>query len=53
MDYLIGDSNKMVLDKKMLERLEQIDNLTKEDREKVIYFIDMVIRDAKTRQAHS
>jgi len=43
----------MILDKKMLRRLEQIDNLSFEDKEKVIYFIDMVIRDAKTRQAYS
>jgi len=51
-DYLIGDSDKMILDKKMLRRLEQIDNLSSEDKEKVIYFIDMVIRDAKTRRAY-
>jgi len=52
-DYLIGTSDKMVLDKKMLERFEQIDHLTPEDKEKVIYFIDMAIRDARTKKTYA
>ncbi len=52
-DYLTGRTEKIILDKKMLKRLESIENLPKDDKEKIFYFIDVVIRDAKTRQAYS
>jgi len=32
-DYLIGGSDKMILDKKMMERLKDIEKLTSDDKE--------------------
>lgn len=52
-DYLIGGSDKMVLDKKMMQRLEEVEKLNQNDKTKIYDFIDLVIRDAKTRQAYS
>ena len=52
-DYLIGGANGFLADKKMVDRLEKIDHLSGEDKERVLYFIDMVIRDAKARQAYA
>lgn len=52
-DYLVGSSDKMVLDKKMVKRLEEIENLPEEDKDRIYYFIDIVLRDAKARKAYS
>ena len=35
-----------------LKRLEDIENLTQDDKDKIYYFIDMAVRDAKARQAY-
>lgn len=45
-------TNNAVLDKELLKRLEDIESLTKEDKDKIYYFIDMAVRDAKARQAY-
>ena len=52
-DYLIGGSDLMVLDRDMISRMEAIEKLPQEDKSKVYYFIDMVLRDAKARQAYA
>ena len=52
LDYLLGDSNNAVLDKEFLKRLEDIESLTQDDKDKIYYCIDMAVRDAKTRQAY-
>lgn len=52
LDYLLGGSNSAVLDKELLKRLEDIESLSQEDKDKIYYFIDMAIRDAKARQAY-
>lgn len=52
LDYLLGGSSNAVLDKELLKRLEDIESLTKEDKDKIYYFIDMAVRDAKARQAY-
>jgi hypothetical protein len=36
----------------MIERLENIEVLSSEDREKIFNYIDLIIRDTKTRQAY-
>ncbi len=35
LDYLLGGSNSAVLDKELLKRLEDIESLTKEDKDKI------------------
>lgn len=52
LDYLLGGSENAVLDKELLKRLEDIESLTKEDKDKIYYFIDMAVRDAKARKAY-
>jgi len=51
LDYLLGGNNA-ILDKELLKRLEDIESLTKEDKDKIYYFIDMAVRDAKARKAY-
>ena len=49
LDYLVGDSDLKVLDKKTLQRLEEIDNLPSEDKHHIFYAIDNLIKAAKFR----
>jgi transcriptional regulator with XRE-family HTH domain len=50
-DYLIGGSANMVMDKKLLKRFEDIEALPADDKDKVYYFIDMAITYNKTKKA--
>ena len=51
LDYLLGGSDNMVMDKKLLKRLEDIEALPQEEKDKVYYFIDMAITHHKTKKA--
>jgi transcriptional regulator with XRE-family HTH domain len=48
-DYLLGNSDKMILDKKNLQRLENIDQLADEDKNNIFYTIDNLIKAAKLK----
>jgi transcriptional regulator with XRE-family HTH domain len=50
-DYLIGNSDKLIFDKKLLKRLEEIENLPIDEKDKVNYFIDMALAYNKTKKA--
>lgn len=52
LDYLAGSSSFTIKDKEMVERLENIETLPKDDREKIFNYIDLIIRDAKARQVY-
>ncbi|OXA76675.1 hypothetical protein B0A56_10175 [Flavobacterium columnare NBRC 100251 = ATCC 23463] len=49
LDYLLGKSDKMTLDKKNLQRLEEIEQLPDEDKKKIFYTIDGLIKAAKLK----
>jgi transcriptional regulator with XRE-family HTH domain len=49
LDYLVGDGDLKILDKKTLKRLEDIDNLPDEDRTNIFYTIDNLIKAAKLK----
>ena len=50
-DYLLGGSANMVMDKKLMKRIEDIEALPAEDKDKVYCFIDMAITHNKTKKA--
>lgn len=50
-DYLTGKS-KIILDKDMLDRMENISNLSEENKNYIISLIDMALRDFKTQQTY-
>lgn len=52
-DYLLGGSDKMVLDKKLLKRIEDIEALPTKEKEKIFEYIDLIIRDTKIKKAHA
>jgi transcriptional regulator with XRE-family HTH domain len=52
-DYLIGNSDKMVLDKKIMKRIEDIEKLPTEQRTQVFMVVDALIRDFKAKKAYA
>ena len=52
-DYLVGVGLNASFDKKMLQRLEDVENLPEEERERIFHFIDLIIRDYKAKKAYS
>lgn len=49
-DYLLGGS-AVVADKRLLKRIEEIEALPQEEKDKVYYFLDMAITYNKTKKA--
>lgn len=52
LDFLVGNSSLLVKDKKMLQRLEDIDRLQANDKECILYALDNLLASAKTRLAY-
>ncbi|MEE9355901.1 MAG: helix-turn-helix transcriptional regulator [Methylococcaceae bacterium] len=53
LDYLVGDNEFNTLqDKTMLNRWQSLETLKPEDKERILYVIDSLMRDAKIRQAY-
>ncbi|WP_097043764.1 MULTISPECIES: helix-turn-helix domain-containing protein [Flavobacteriaceae] len=52
--YLVGeaDTNELFKNADMLRRLKDISELPEQDREAILYNIDALLRDAKTRLAY-
>jgi len=52
--YLIGeaDTDELFRDPEMLRRLKEINALPREDKEHILYNLDAVLRDVKTRLAY-
>jgi len=49
LDYLVGDAELKVLDKKTMQRLEDIEKLPEEDKLNIFYTIDNLIKAAKLK----
>lgn len=43
----------MVLDKKLMKRIKDIEALPEKEKEKIFDYIDLVIRDVKIKKAHA
>ncbi|HMB00438.1 MAG TPA: helix-turn-helix transcriptional regulator [Spirochaetota bacterium] len=55
LDYLADNDNKVsaLKNKKVIERIADIEKLNIDEKNHIYYLIDAVIRDAKTRKAYS
>ncbi len=51
-DFLVSEGNNGVKDKAMLKRWQDLEALPQEDRDRIVYMIDGLIRDSKARQAY-
>ena len=52
-DYLLGESSNAQYNKEMIKRLDEVEKLPQSEKERIFHFIDLVIRDMKTRQAYA
>ena len=52
-DSLLNDDTVAIKDKDLLHKFEVIQDMNKEDKEIVNRFLDLTIRDFKTKQAYS
>ena len=53
LDYLVGEGLNAAFDKEMMKRLENVEILPKEEKERIFHFIDLIIRDYKAGQAYA
>lgn len=53
LDYLIGKGQNTKFDKKMLNRLNDIENMKQDYKNHLFHVIDAFIRDYKTQQAYT
>lgn len=53
-DSLVFDQDMpdLLHDRQMLERLSELQDIPSEDRDKILYLVDGLIRDAKARQTY-
>ena len=49
LDYLVGDAELKVLDKKTMQRLEDIEKLSADDKHNIFYTLDNLIKAAKLK----
>lgn len=49
LDYLVGEGELKILDKRTLKRLEDIELLPEEDRNHIFYTLDNLIKAAKLK----
>ena len=52
-DYIVGEGNLANFDKEVLKRIEDIENLDNDTKNKLFFLIDNVIQNFKTKQAFS
>ena len=54
LDYLVAEEERpnTLQDKHMLERWQTLEALPSDDRERILYVLDSLVRDAKARQAY-
>jgi len=55
LSYLVGESNddEVLKDNAMLKRLNEIGKLSEKDKSCMLFLIDGLLRDARTRQAYT
>ncbi len=52
LDYLVGEGQNMMFDKQTLKRLQDIEQMKPDIKEKLFFVIDSIIRDTKAMQTY-
>lgn len=54
-DYLVGEHDlpQVLKDPAMLDRWKALEEIAPEDRDRILYMVDGLIRDARTRQSYA
>lgn len=51
-DFLLGESVNASYDKETIKRIEELEQLPQQEKNKVFEYIDLIVRDFKTKQAY-
>ena len=51
-DFLIGEGQNANYDKEMVKRLDEVERLPDEDKQRIFHYMDLIIRDYKGKQAY-
>ncbi|MFT5336509.1 MAG: transcriptional regulator with XRE-family HTH domain [Luteibaculaceae bacterium] len=51
-DYLLGEGANANFNKEMVNRLDELEHLPDDEKRRIYHYMDLVIRDFKTKQAH-
>ena len=52
-DFLLGEGLNASFDKETIKRLEDMEKLPLEEKQRIFHYIDLIIRDHKAKQAYS
>jgi transcriptional regulator with XRE-family HTH domain len=52
-DYLLGEGLNATYDKEMVKRLDELESLPQDEKQQVFHYMDLVIRDYKTKKAYA
>lgn len=52
-DYLIGNTHELAVDKKTLKRLQDIDSLDENTKDKLFFVIDNILQNYKAKKAYA
>lgn len=52
-DFLLGEGLNATYDKEMLKRLDELELLPEDEKIRVFHYMDLVIRDYKTKKTYS
>jgi transcriptional regulator with XRE-family HTH domain len=52
-DFLLGEGLNASYDKEMIKRLDEVENLPPEEKQRIFHYIDLIIRDNKAKQAYT
>lgn len=51
-DFLLGEGQNATYDKEMVNRLDQVESLPAPEKQRILDYMDLVIRDYKTKAAY-
>ena len=52
-DFLIGEGLNANYDKETVKRLDDIESLPEEEKQRIFHYMDLIIRDYKTKKAYN
>lgn len=52
-DYLLGEGMNATYDKEMIKRLDEVENLSTEEKNASTIYVDLIIRDYKAKSAYN
>lgn len=52
-DYLLGEGMNATYDKEMVSRLDEVESLPQDEKQRILHYMDLVIRDYKTKKTYA